>query len=230
MGDAIREQSDDEEDPREEFLVEYEEETQIEIQDIQLEVGSSQYDENKNWFKHAQDSQTFLVTPTKVIVNNHFLHLEKQLLATKAKKFKSASRKMTSIHTIIKEIIIPYRKGNTRLKPEFVVLDDAHIQGFLLRTDCQRMYGIDICNCKNRHITIGTNKEKKFIDIYQMSTHDPPEELLNEFRVGQFSTSLTNKQELSLLKMQRKDRPAFSIGEEPLEKIRDHDIESYLDV
>ncbi|MBW0512853.1 hypothetical protein O181_052568 [Austropuccinia psidii MF-1] len=39
MGDAIRETSDDDQDPREEFLVEYQEETPIEIQDIQLEAG-----------------------------------------------------------------------------------------------------------------------------------------------------------------------------------------------
>ncbi|MBW0510083.1 hypothetical protein O181_049798 [Austropuccinia psidii MF-1] len=39
MGDAIREQSDEEKDPREEFLVQYQEETPLEIQDIQLEAG-----------------------------------------------------------------------------------------------------------------------------------------------------------------------------------------------
>ncbi|MBW0533965.1 hypothetical protein O181_073680 [Austropuccinia psidii MF-1] len=138
---------------------------------------------------------------------------------------------MTSIGTIIKEIIIPHRKGNIRLNPEFVVLDYAHIQGFLLGADYQRMYVIDICNSKNRHITIGTNKEKKFaLEIYHMSTHDPLEELLNEFREGQFSTSLTSKQKLSLMKMLRKNRPAFSIGEEPLEKIGGHYIDLYLDV
>ncbi|MBW0569238.1 hypothetical protein O181_108953, partial [Austropuccinia psidii MF-1] len=138
---------------------------------------------------------------------------------------------MTSIGIILKEIIIPHRKGNIRLNPEFVVLDDAHIQGFLLGTDYQRMYGIDTYNSKNRHITIGTNKEKKFpLDIYQISTHDPLEELLNEFREGQFSTTLTSKQKLSLLKMLRKNRPAFAIGEEPLGKIKGHDIEPYLDV
>ncbi|MBW0523179.1 hypothetical protein O181_062894 [Austropuccinia psidii MF-1] len=138
---------------------------------------------------------------------------------------------MTSIETIIKEIIIPHRKFNISLNPEFVVLDDAHIQGFLLGTDYQRMYGIYICNSKNRHITIGTSKEKKFpLDIYQMSTHDPLEELLNEFREGQFNTSLTSKQKLSLLKILRKNRPAFSIGEETLGKIRGHDIQLYLDV
>ncbi|MBW0498097.1 hypothetical protein O181_037812 [Austropuccinia psidii MF-1] len=38
MGDAIREQSDDDQDPRGIFLVEYQEETQIEIQDKQLEA------------------------------------------------------------------------------------------------------------------------------------------------------------------------------------------------
>ncbi|MBW0484301.1 hypothetical protein O181_024016 [Austropuccinia psidii MF-1] len=116
---------------------------------------------------------------------------------------------MTSIGTIIKEIIIPHRKGNIRLNPEFVVLEDAYIQRFLLGKDYQRMYGIDICTSKNRHITIGTNKEKKFsLDIYQMSTHYPLEELLNEFKEGQFRTSLTK----------------------PSGQIRGHDIELYLDV
>ncbi|MBW0561052.1 hypothetical protein O181_100767 [Austropuccinia psidii MF-1] len=93
------------------------------------------------------------------------------------------------------------------------------------------MYGIDIYNSTNRHVTIGTNKEKKFsLNIYQISTHDSLEELLNEFREGQFSTTLTTQQKPSLLKMLRKNRPAFSIDEEPLGKIKGHDIELYLDV
>ncbi|MBW0575784.1 hypothetical protein O181_115499 [Austropuccinia psidii MF-1] len=164
-------------------------------------------------------------------LDNHFPNWEKQVLPTKAKNFKSASGKMTSIDTIIKEIIIPHRKGNMRLNPEFVVLADAHIQGFFLGTNYQRMYGIDIYNSKNRHITICTNKEKKFsLDIYQISTHDPLEELLDVFREGQVSTTLTSKQKLSLLKMLRKNRPAFAIIEEPLGKIKGHDIELYLDV
>ncbi|MBW0468695.1 hypothetical protein O181_008410 [Austropuccinia psidii MF-1] len=93
------------------------------------------------------------------------------------------------------------------------------------------MYGIDIYNSKNRYITIGTNKEKEFsLDIYHISSHEPLEELVNEFREGQFSTTLTSIQKLSLLKILRKNRPAFVIGEEPLGKIRGHDIEVYLDV
>ncbi|MBW0543032.1 hypothetical protein O181_082747 [Austropuccinia psidii MF-1] len=68
-------------------------------------------------------------------LENHFLNWEKQLLPTKAKNSKSASGKMNSIGTIIKEILIPHRKGNIRLNPEFVVLDDDHIQGSLLGTD-----------------------------------------------------------------------------------------------
>ncbi|MBW0581406.1 hypothetical protein O181_121121, partial [Austropuccinia psidii MF-1] len=182
MGDAIREPSDDEQDPREEFLVEYQGETLLEIQDIQLEAGMPQDTANKNLCKHGQDAQTFLVTPTKVMayihgtttkmtvcidnaqhpliidsgahcsivarnyLANHFPHWEKQLLPTKAKNFKSESGNMTSISTIIKEIIIPHRKGNITFNPEFVLLDDAHIQGLLLGTDYQRMYGIDIYN------------------------------------------------------------------------------------
>ncbi|MBW0500852.1 hypothetical protein O181_040567 [Austropuccinia psidii MF-1] len=138
---------------------------------------------------------------------------------------------MTSIGKIIKEIIILHRKGNIRLNPEFVVLEDAHLQGFILGTDYQRMYGIDIYNSKKRDITIGTNKEKKFsLDIYQVCTHEPLEELLKEFREGQFSTNLTGKQKISLLKILRKNRPEVAIGEEPLGKIRGNYIELYLDV
>ncbi|MBW0553451.1 hypothetical protein O181_093166 [Austropuccinia psidii MF-1] len=48
MGDAIREPSDDYQDPREEFLVEYQEETPLEIQDIQLEAGMPQDTSGKN--------------------------------------------------------------------------------------------------------------------------------------------------------------------------------------
>ncbi|MBW0544487.1 hypothetical protein O181_084202 [Austropuccinia psidii MF-1] len=177
------------------------------------------------------DSGAHCLIVARNYLDNHFLNWESQLLPTKEKNFKSASGKRTSIGTIIEEITIPHRKGNIRLNPEFVVLDDAHIQRFLLGTDYQRMYGIDIYNSKNRHITIGTNKEKKFsLDIYQISAQDTLEELLNEFREGHFSTTLTSKQKLGLLKILRNNRPAFAIGEEPLGKIKGNDIELYLDV
>ncbi|MBW0564189.1 hypothetical protein O181_103904 [Austropuccinia psidii MF-1] len=148
MGDAIGEQSDEEQYPREEFLVEYQEEPSLEIQDIKLEAGMPHDTANKNLCKHTQDAQTILVTSTKgtayihgtatkktvciynaqhpLIIEsgahcsivarnyleNHFPNWEKQLLPTKAKNFKSASGNISSIGTIIKEIIIPHRNGN----------------------------------------------------------------------------------------------------------------------
>ncbi|MBW0463358.1 hypothetical protein O181_003073 [Austropuccinia psidii MF-1] len=127
------------------------------------------------------DSGAHCFIVAREYLDNHFPNWAKKLLPTKAKSFNIASGKMTSIRTIIKDIIIPHRKGY------------------------QRMYGIEIYNSKNRHITKGTNKKKKSLDIYQMSTHDPIEEILNEFKEGQFSTNLTRK-------------------------IRGHDIELYLDV
>ncbi|MBW0557192.1 hypothetical protein O181_096907 [Austropuccinia psidii MF-1] len=63
-------------------------------------------------------------------LENHFPNWENQISPTKAKNFKSASGKMASIGTIIKDIVISHRKGNIKLNPEFLVLDDAHIQGF----------------------------------------------------------------------------------------------------
>ncbi|MBW0462969.1 hypothetical protein O181_002684 [Austropuccinia psidii MF-1] len=71
MCDAIREQSDHDQDPREEFLVEYQEETPLEIQDIQLEAGMPKDTANKILCKHTQDEQTFLVTPTKGMAYIH---------------------------------------------------------------------------------------------------------------------------------------------------------------
>ncbi|MBW0581807.1 hypothetical protein O181_121522 [Austropuccinia psidii MF-1] len=65
MGDAIREPYDDDQDPREEFLVEYQKETPLEIQEIQLEAGMPQATANKNLCKHTHDAQPFLVTPTR---------------------------------------------------------------------------------------------------------------------------------------------------------------------
>ncbi|MBW0468770.1 hypothetical protein O181_008485 [Austropuccinia psidii MF-1] len=100
------------------------------------------------------------------IHGNHFLNWWKLLLITKAKSINSASGKMTSIGTIINEMIIPHSKGNIGLNPEFVVLEVADIKGFFLGTDYQRMYGIDIYNGKNRHIAIGRKEEQNFFLIY----------------------------------------------------------------
>ncbi|MBW0522773.1 hypothetical protein O181_062488 [Austropuccinia psidii MF-1] len=196
MGYSIREKCDEDQDPEEEFLVVYQEEIQLEIQNIKFEEGLQQETENKKLCKNTQDAQNFLVTPTKgmhyihgtatkitVFIDNdqhpliieggahisivcreymykNFPNLEKKLFPTKEKNFKSTSGKMKFIETTIKEIIIHHRKGNIRIKPEFVVLKDAQIQGFLLGTDYQRINGIDIYNSKNRHITIGTNSKK----------------------------------------------------------------------
>ncbi|MBW0502711.1 hypothetical protein O181_042426 [Austropuccinia psidii MF-1] len=64
MGDAITEKSEEDQDPTEEPLVRYQEETQLEIKDIQLE-GTPQDTANKILCKHMQDEKTFLLTPTK---------------------------------------------------------------------------------------------------------------------------------------------------------------------
>ncbi|MBW0465682.1 hypothetical protein O181_005397 [Austropuccinia psidii MF-1] len=55
MCDAIREHCNDDPYPKKEFLVEYQEETQLETQDRQLEAGMPQDTANKNLCKHTQD-------------------------------------------------------------------------------------------------------------------------------------------------------------------------------
>ncbi|MBW0495763.1 hypothetical protein O181_035478 [Austropuccinia psidii MF-1] len=65
MSDAIGEQYDEDQDKREEFLVEYKEDTQLEIEEIHLEAGMPQNTGNKNLCTNAQDAEGFLVKPTK---------------------------------------------------------------------------------------------------------------------------------------------------------------------
>ncbi|MBW0563783.1 hypothetical protein O181_103498 [Austropuccinia psidii MF-1] len=65
MDDAIRKQSDEEQDPREELIVEYQEEPSLQIQDIKSEAGMPNDTSNKNLCKQTQGAQTFLVTQTK---------------------------------------------------------------------------------------------------------------------------------------------------------------------
>ncbi|MBW0502950.1 hypothetical protein O181_042665 [Austropuccinia psidii MF-1] len=67
MGDAIRENSDYYQDAIEESLMDYQEETHLEIQEIHLEAGLPQETENKSLFKHTQDAQIFQVTPAKIM-------------------------------------------------------------------------------------------------------------------------------------------------------------------
>ncbi|MBW0506625.1 hypothetical protein O181_046340 [Austropuccinia psidii MF-1] len=99
-------------------------------------------------------------------LDNHLPNLVEQPLPTKAKNFKSESGKTTCIGTIIKGIVIPHRKGNVRLNPEFVVLDNAHIQGFLLGTDYQRMYDKDFYNSKIGTLPLVQTRKRKFHLIY----------------------------------------------------------------
>ncbi|MBW0560494.1 hypothetical protein O181_100209 [Austropuccinia psidii MF-1] len=70
MGDAIRETSDDGQDPREEFLLEYQEETQIEIQDIKLDAGMPQDTANKNLGKYTV--RCVYETNDNITINQHY--------------------------------------------------------------------------------------------------------------------------------------------------------------
>ncbi|MBW0507525.1 hypothetical protein O181_047240 [Austropuccinia psidii MF-1] len=71
MGDAIRENSDNDQDPIEESLLKYQEETQLKIKDIHLGEELPQHTNNKNCCKHTQDAQKFPVTQTKGMTYIH---------------------------------------------------------------------------------------------------------------------------------------------------------------
>ncbi|MBW0467186.1 hypothetical protein O181_006901 [Austropuccinia psidii MF-1] len=53
---AIIKHSDEDQDPKEQFLVEHQGETQLEIQDVNLEAAMPQDTPNDNKLKHTQDA------------------------------------------------------------------------------------------------------------------------------------------------------------------------------
>ncbi|MBW0544938.1 hypothetical protein O181_084653 [Austropuccinia psidii MF-1] len=65
LDDYIRETSDDNQAPIEEFLVKQQEETQLEIHKIELESGFPKDTPKNNLCKHTQDKKTFLDTTTE---------------------------------------------------------------------------------------------------------------------------------------------------------------------
>ncbi|MBW0543307.1 hypothetical protein O181_083022 [Austropuccinia psidii MF-1] len=79
----------------------------------------------------------------RAYLDHKFPNWEKQLFPTKAKNFKSESGKMTSIGTIIKEIIIPHRKVNIRLNQSLLCLKIPTSKGFThrgeSRVNCRRL-------------------------------------------------------------------------------------------
>ncbi|MBW0547360.1 hypothetical protein O181_087075 [Austropuccinia psidii MF-1] len=70
MGDAIREKSDEEQDPREEFLVEYQEETPLEIQacheTLQRKTCANPHKMHKHsWSHQPKEWHTYMEQPQK---------------------------------------------------------------------------------------------------------------------------------------------------------------------
>ncbi|MBW0520636.1 hypothetical protein O181_060351 [Austropuccinia psidii MF-1] len=93
------------------------------------------------------------------------------------------------------------------------------------------MYCMYICNGKNRYLNMGKYKDKKVsFDINNFKNDNIPEELLEELKEDQYGTQITSKENLSLLKISRKRREDYTIKDEGIGKIKEHDIELYLDV
>ncbi|MBW0469847.1 hypothetical protein O181_009562 [Austropuccinia psidii MF-1] len=88
---------------------------------------------------------------------------------------------------------------------------------------------MDICNSKNRYITIGKSKDNKFsFEINHILSDKILKDLLEDLKEAQCRAQLTGNMKLNLLKVLRKHREDFAIGNEPLGKIEVHDIELYL--
>ncbi|MBW0485602.1 hypothetical protein O181_025317 [Austropuccinia psidii MF-1] len=90
---------------------------------------------------------------------------------------------------------------------------------------------MDICNSKNRYLTIGTNKDNKLsLDINHKTNENILKDLLEYFKEAQYGTKLNGKMKINLLRVLIKHREAFELGGEPLGKIKGHDIKLCLDL
>ncbi|CAH7682940.1 hypothetical protein PPACK8108_LOCUS16122 [Phakopsora pachyrhizi] len=141
---------------------------------------------------------------------------------------------MKPIGIIETTLIFTHPLGSVRIQAEFVIMDNATMQYFILGNDYQSLYRIDINNSKERYFTIGNdNKRKKFDfpNIMKISIQDNKKD---PFFTETFPNSITNPElnshQIDELKQTLfNNKLAFSAPKEPIREIKGHEISITLE-
>ncbi|KAG0145801.1 hypothetical protein CROQUDRAFT_45308 [Cronartium quercuum f. sp. fusiforme G11] len=109
------------------------------------------------------DSGAACLVVGRTFLEKLFPEWRMKLLPCSNMTFKSCNNRLEAIGIIELPLIFPHIQGSVRIKPEFVVMEDATPEYFILGSDFFGLYGIDIVHSREKYFTIGNdNKKKKF--------------------------------------------------------------------
>ncbi|KAG0142188.1 hypothetical protein CROQUDRAFT_50645 [Cronartium quercuum f. sp. fusiforme G11] len=147
-------------------------------------------------------------------------------------------------------VIFPQMQGSVRMRPEFVVMENAMPQFFILGGEFLSLYGIDIYHSRESYFTIGNdNKKKKFTFIKKQMilniTHEHKEPAVHDRNKAQPSINpkvnialervmlgqnLSKTQENDMKDIIRKFHKAFALGDMEFGTVKNHEVEIKLTV
>ncbi|MBW0547939.1 hypothetical protein O181_087654 [Austropuccinia psidii MF-1] len=129
-------------------------------------------------------------------------------------------------------VIFPHINGDFRIAVEFVVMKNYSSTHFILGNYYLIMYGIDLHNNKDRYLTIGDNKHRKFAFLpfnrqIKVNKVAPVNLELERFKSKQLneaerSLHLTDSEENELASLLYDHKEAFASDKEPLGAIVGH--------
>ncbi|MBW0507069.1 hypothetical protein O181_046784 [Austropuccinia psidii MF-1] len=118
---------------------------------------------NKREAKLYLDSGAFYPCVGKDYLDRTYTSWKESLMSIEGLNLSSPSQDMHPLGTFEAPMIFPHPAGSTKLKVEFVVMNNCTSQTFILGNDYLNIYGIDINNHKDRYFTIGKIKGKNML-------------------------------------------------------------------
>ena len=112
--------------------------------------------------KALLDIGAFCSCTSSNFLDKVFPEWKNSLLPIPLAKFSSCNARLHPIGIVSLPLIFPHTKGSLRLKIEFVVMNDAVCEYFIIGNDAMYLYGIDIIQSKGRYFTIGGDFKRKY--------------------------------------------------------------------
>ncbi|KAG0147825.1 hypothetical protein CROQUDRAFT_42315, partial [Cronartium quercuum f. sp. fusiforme G11] len=124
--------------------------------------------------------------------------------------FRGCSNSLKSVGIIELPLVFSHRLGSVRIKPEFVIMENATSDYCILGGEYLRLYGIDI--------------------VHKNISNDRDEEFEKAFNQCNISPRLKSSEASSLRKVVKMYKKAFAYGENPIGTIKGHEVVIRLNI
>ncbi|MBW0523614.1 hypothetical protein O181_063329 [Austropuccinia psidii MF-1] len=190
--------------------------------------------------KRLLDPGAFCSCVGKSFLKTCVPNFEEHLLPIDGIKFHSAGNPMKALGIFETNIIFPHFNGDLGITVEFFVMENCSSTHFILGNDYLIMYRIDLHNNKDRYLTIGDNKHRKFaffpfkrqIRVSKVAAVSLELERFKseQLNAAEISLHLTDNQENELSALLYDHRRAFALDKEPLGDIIGHEVDIILNI